>query len=101
MICLLVIGKQGAIEISRMMFNAPGVNFALVSSVQYGPHFINTVSIRVQSARLKELWLWVFEGEKELLLSKGLLAVVMDSGTFVWLRGKPITGVCVCECMYC
>ena len=89
---LLVAGKRGASEISKMMFKAPGVDFALVSSVTHGTHVIHTVCIRVSSLQLKELWQWVFVDENTSLLSKGLLAVVMETGTFVWLRGKPMPG---------
>ena len=89
---LLVAGKGGATEISKMMFKAPGVNFALVSSITFGAHFIHTVCIRVNSSQLKELWRWMFVTENSSLLSKGLLAVVMETGTFVWLRGKPMSG---------
>jgi len=92
MLGLLVVGKCGATEISKMMFHAPGVNFALVSSVCYGPHHIHTVSIRVSTKRVRDLWEWIFTTENASLLAKGLLGIVMESGTFVWLRGKPSVG---------
>ena len=92
MLGLLVPGKQGAIEISKMMYNTPGVNFALVSSAMYKGHFLSVVCIRVDSSKIRDLWVWLFEEEKEMLLGKGLLAIVMQSGTFVWLRGKPSSG---------
>ena len=92
MLGLLVPGKQGAIEISKMMYNTPGVNFALVSSAMYKGHFLSVVCIRVDSSKIRDLWVWLFEEEKEMLLRKGLLAIVMQSGTFVWLRGRPSSG---------
>ena len=92
MLGLLVAGKLGATEISKMMFHAPGVNFALVSSIFYGGHHIHAVSIRVNSSKLQNLWQWVLVKENSSLLAKGLLAMVMQSGTFVWLRGKPMSG---------
>lgn len=92
MLGLLVIGRNGATEISRMMFQAPGVNFALVNSVYYGNHYIYTVSVRLESTKLQEFWQWVFVMEKDSLLARGLLALVMRSGTFIWLRGKPAGG---------
>ena len=92
MLGLLVDGKCGATEISKMMFHAPGVNFALVSSVCYGAYNIHTVSVRVNTDRVRDLWVWIFTTENASLLAKGLLGIVMQSGTFVWLRGKPSAG---------
>ena len=91
MLGLLVPGKQGAIEISKMMYNTPGVNFALVSSVMYKGHFLSVVCIRVDSTKMRDLWVWLFEEEKEMLIEKGLMAVIMHTGTLVWLRGKPLS----------
>ena len=88
MLALLVVGKACATEISKMLFHAPGVNFALVSSVRYATHHLHTVSIRVVTTRLQELWTWVLSKSSS-LLSKGLVGIVMESGNFVWLRGKP------------
>ena len=92
MLSLLVVGKQGAKEISKMLIVTPGVNFALVSSVTYGNHFVYTVSLRVESTMQKDMWKWLLQERRESLLSKGLLAIVMQSGTFVWMRGKPNSG---------
>lgn len=88
MLGLLVVGKACATEISKMLFHAPGVNFALVSSVRYATHHLHTVSIRVVATRLQELWTWILSKSSS-LLSKGLVGIVMQSGNFVWLRGKP------------
>ena len=90
MLGLLVVGKACATEISKMMFHAPGVNFALVSSVRYVTHHLHTVSIRVVATRLQELWAWILSKSPS-LLSKGLVGIVMQSGNFIWLRGKPST----------
>ena len=92
MLSLLVVGKQGAKEISNMLVMTPGVNFALVSSVTYDGHFVYTVSLRVESTKQKDMWKWLLQEVREELLSKGLLAIVMQSGTFVWMRGKPNSG---------
>lgn len=88
MMGLLVVGKACATEISKMLFHAPGVNFALVSSVRYATHHLHTVSIRVVTTNLQELWAWIL-GKSTSLLSKGLVGIVMQSGSFIWLRGKP------------
>ena len=88
MLGLLVPEKQGAIEISKMMYNTPGVNFALVSSVMYKGHFLSVVCIRVDSSKMRDLWVWLFEEEKEMLVGKGLFAIVMQTGTFVWLKER-------------
>ena len=53
MLSLMVMSKSGANEISRMMFDCPGVNFALVNSVLYGSHLIHTVSIRIEPAKVR------------------------------------------------
>lgn len=86
---LLVSGKPEALEIAKMMFSSPGVNFALMSSVNMSGHTAYTVSVRVESAKLGELWAWLWKEKKALLLSLGLLAVVMQTGTVVWVRGSP------------
>lgn len=89
--CLLVDSQCGAREISHMMFNAPGVNFALINPVVYGNCSVYAVVIRVLSSCLRELWLWLFTTCQELLLANGLLSIVLQSGTFVWARDGPST----------
>ncbi len=88
MLALLVSGKSEASEIAKMMFTSPGVNFALMSSITVAGRAIYTVSIRVESNRLGELWAWLWEEKKAWLSSQGLHAVVLQSGTVVWLEGK-------------
>ena len=88
-VCLLVDSQYGAREISHMMFNAPGVNFALINPVVYGNCSVYAVVIRVLSRCLRELWLWLFTTSQELLLANGLLSIVLQSGTFVWARDGP------------
>ena len=90
MLGLLIAGKQGATEISKMMFKAPGIDFALVNSVVHEGQYVYTVSIRVATPKLEELWQWIFATNNVPLLARGLFAVVMQSGTFIWLRGKGI-----------
>ena len=88
MMALLVPGKSEASEIAKMMFSSPGVNFALVTSVTVLGHTAHTVSIRVESARITELWAWLWEEKKAWLTGQGLLGVVLQSGTVIWLEGK-------------
>lgn len=80
---------MGAKEISHMMFNAPDVNFALISPVAYRGHSLYCVSVRVVSTDLHQLWQWLLSSSRETLLGHGLIALVLRSGTFLWLRGRP------------
>ncbi len=88
---LLVTKKEGATDISRVLGDGPGVNFALVSSVNHNGCLLHTVSVRLEKTRQKEMWEWLLGSERGQLLARGLLAVVLDSGTFIWMRGKSIT----------
>ena len=88
LMALLVSSKQGASEIARLMFSSPGVNFALMSSVTTAGQVTYTVSLRVESAKLPELWVWLWEEKRALLSQLGLQAVVMQGGTIVWLHGN-------------
>lgn len=87
LMALLVSSKQEASEIAKMMFSSPGVNFALVSSVSIAGHVTYTVSLRVESAKLRDLWVWLWEEKVGLLVSLGLQAVVMQGSTIVWVHG--------------
>lgn len=86
---LLVAKKEGATDISRVLGDGPGVNFALVSSVNHNGCLLHTVSVRLEKARQKEMWEWLLERERGQLLARGLMAVILQSGTFLWMRGKP------------
>ena len=88
MMALLVRGKSEASEIAKLMFTSPGVNFALVSAITIRGQAAHSVSIRVESARIGELWAWLWEEKKAWLSSHGLQAVVLQSGTVAWLDGK-------------
>lgn len=81
--------KEGATDISRVLGDGPGVNFALVSSVNHNGCLLHTVSVRLEKARQKEMWEWLLERERGQLLARGLMAVILQSGTFLWMRGKP------------
>jgi len=70
------------------MFSSPGVNFALMSPVNVSGHTSYTVSVRVESARLKDLWAWLWVENRTALIGRGLLAVVMQNGTMVWVHGS-------------
>jgi hypothetical protein len=89
MLALLVVSKSDAAEIAKMMFSSPGVNFALVNSVNMPGHVTCTVSVRVESEKLADFWTWLWEEKRTLLVGRGLLAVVMQTGTVVWMQGKP------------
>ena len=86
MMALLVDSKQGASEISKMMFNSPGVDFVFFNSVNVSSQTTYTVSVRVESSRLGGLWEWLWREKKELLASKGLFAVMMQTGTVAWMQ---------------
>lgn len=73
-----------------MMFNAPGVNFALVNPVMYGNSQAYCVSLRVASDSLHQLWHWLVSSSQEALLAHGLMAVALKGGTFLWLRDPSI-----------
>ena len=88
-LCLLVSNQAGAREISHMMFNAPGVNFALVNPATYSGCTVFGVSIRVESGSLRRLWHWLFSSQ-DTLLACGLLGFALHGGTFLWL-GDPTT----------
>ena len=105
MLCLLVEGKDGACGISGLAFAAPGVDFVLVSpslhqdrtSLHQDRTGLQTVLLRVEEEKLGLLWHWVFVEHRGDLMGMGLMAVVLESGTFVWVRGGlPASGVCVC-----
>lgn len=89
MMAFLVSSKPGAAEISKLMFSSPGVNFALMSSISVSGHTTYTVSLRVESAKLGELWAWLWEERMSSLTGLGLLAVVMQPCTVVWVQGYP------------
>ena len=89
MMSLLVETKQGAAEVSKMMFDSPGANFALVSSIcSPSRHASHTVTIRVESARLSEFWVWLWGAKREVLLKEGLLAVMLQTGSIVWCQAR-------------
>lgn len=90
MMSLLVETKHGAAEVSKMMFDSPGANFALVSSINCasGHAASYTVTLRVESVKLSEFWVWLWMEKREPLMKEGLLAVVMQSGTIVWCQGN-------------
>ena len=89
MITLLVETKRGAAEISKMMFDSPGANFALVNSISSASgHTSHTVTVRVELVRLSEFWVWLWVEKRELLMRDGLLAVMMQSGTIVWCQAR-------------
>ncbi len=89
---LLVSKKEGASDISRAIADAPGVNFALVSSLDHRGSLLHTVSVRLAKSKEGEMWKWLLEKERDQLLANGLLAVVLHSGTFLWMKGKPGSG---------
>ena len=84
---LLVASKAGASEIAKMVFSCPGVKFALMSPVGVSGEPACTVSMRVESAKLPELWVWLWEENKTSLIGRGLVAMVMQSGTVIWIQG--------------
>ena len=69
MMGLLVAGQRGAGEISKMMLRAPGVNFALVSSVTCAGQYIHTVSTSGYLAGVSALELGLCRGELHTHLS--------------------------------
>lgn len=85
-VCLLVSSQTGAREISHMMFNAPGVNFALVNPVMYGDLSAYCVSVRVLSGSLHQLWHWLVTSSRDALLACGLVGLTLHGGTFLWFR---------------
>lgn len=95
LMALLVSGKQEASEIAKLMFSSPGVNFALVSSVNICGQVTYTVSLRVETIKLQELWSWLWEERVGVMNGLGLLAVVMQGSTIIWLHGNP-RGRCGC-----
>ena len=88
MLALLVASKSSASEIAKMLFSSPGVKFALMNSVGAPGHVTCTLSVRVESAKLAELWAWLWEEKRALLISHGLMAVVMQTGTVIWMQGN-------------
>jgi len=88
-VCLLVSSKEGAIDVSSLASNYPGVNFALMSSCTHNGHTLQTVSIRVEMPKKVQLLDKVLRDDRETLVSKGLLAVVFQCGTFLWIKQKP------------
>ena len=92
MLALLASSKPGASEIAKMIFTSPGVNFALMNSVSTATmaDLACTVSVRVESAKLPELWAWLWEKNHDLLVSYGLQGVMMQSGTIVWVKEKAL-----------
>lgn len=89
MMSLLVETKRGATEVSKMMFDCPGANFALVNSVSSANgHASHTVTVRVESVRLSEFWVWLWVEKREALMREGLLAVMMQTGTIVWCQAR-------------
>ncbi len=89
---LLISKKEGANGISKAITDAPGVNFALVSSINHKGSLLHTVSVRLDKSSERDMWIWLLEKEREQLLANGLLAVVLHSGTFLWMKGKPNSG---------
>jgi hypothetical protein len=85
-VCLLVSSQAGARDVSHMIFNAPGVNFALVNSATYGEASVYSVLLRVSSSSLRELWHWLLATSREALLSSGLLGLALHGDIFLWLR---------------
>ena len=82
-----------------MIFNAPGVNFALVNSATYGEASVYSVLLRVSSSSLRELWHWLLATSREALLSSGLLGLALHGDIFLWLRDPATvltTGQCTC-----
>ena len=96
-LCLLVSSQAGARDISHMMFDAPGVNFALVNSATYEKSATHCVSLRVSVESLPELWNWLLVTSRDSLLSSGLVGLALHGGgTFLWLRDPTslCPGVC-------
>ncbi len=89
---LLITNKQGTSEISKLLSLSPGVTFALVSSVNVLGQTLSSISLIVEDSKLGELWTWLWEEKKQLLESKGLLALVMKSRTIIWLQGRRPPG---------
>ena len=87
-VCLLVATQTGARDVSHMMFGAPGVNFALVSTVNYRDASAYSVLLRVSSASLKQLWKWLLTSSREALLSSGLVGLGVYGGAILWLRDQ-------------
>lgn len=85
-VCLLVSNQSGARDVSHMMFNAPGVNFALVDNITYQEAPAYSVLLRVLSVRLPELWTWLLTTSREALLAAGLLGLALHDHVFLWLR---------------
>lgn len=85
-LCLLVSGQSGARDISHMMFNAPGVNFALVNPVIYDNTPAYCVSLRVSSSSFRQLWRWLLASSRDALMSCGLTGVALQDSTFLWLQ---------------
>lgn len=85
-VCLLVSSQSGARDVSHMMFNAPGVNFALVNNITYQEAPAYSVLLRVLSVRLPELWTWLLTTSREALLAAGLLGLALHGHVFLWLR---------------
>jgi len=89
MLSLLVKTKRGASEVSKMTFDSPGANFALVSSITSGvEQTAHTVTIRVEAARLSEFWDWLWVEKREGLIKEGLLAIVMQTGAILWCQAN-------------
>ena len=89
MLSLLVKTKRGASEVSKMTFDSPGANFALVSSVTSGVEQLShTVTIRVEAAKLSEFWDWLWVEKREGLIKEGLLAVVLQTGAILWCQAN-------------
>ena len=90
LVCLLASSQTGAREISLMMFNAPGVNFALMNPVTYGDSSVFCVSVRVSSGSLHQLWHWLLVTSHNTLLACGMIGLALYGGTFLWLRDPAI-----------
>lgn len=87
---LLVTNKSGASEIAKMMFSCPGVTFALMSTLSNNTALgkgVYTISLHVKTSMLGELWAWLWGEKKSLLVTQGLVAMVMQSGTIIWVQG--------------
>ena len=96
-VCLIVTSQTGARDVAQMMFTAPGVTFALVNPVMCESNPAYCISLRVLSKNLRQLWSWLFTTSRDALLACGLTAVVLQSGTFVWLRDPALTAHSECS----
>ncbi len=100
MLAFLVKSKRGASEVSKMTFDSPGANFALVSSVSTGMEQLShTVTVRVEAAKLAEFWDWLWVEKRESLIREGVLAVIMQTGAILWCQAnlEGETQIIFCE----